>query len=81
MIEQETPTEVPEPTQETATLSLSILGGQQVSDGDVVRLKVLSVDSESGTFDVAYAHPAKKGAINSMAAAFDAEQTMPETEM
>lgn len=70
MIEQQTATGEEAPAQETATLPMSILGGQQVSEGDTVRLKVLSVDAESGSLTVAYAHPPKTGGINKMAAQF-----------
>lgn len=51
-------TEVDEDSiEETATLDASILSGQEVSEGDVVRLRVVSVDEEGGSIIVAYAKP------------------------
>lgn len=41
---------------ETASIPLSMLGGQTPNPGDVVRLKVVSVDAENGSVTVAYDH-------------------------
>lgn len=38
-------------TGETTTIPLSIVGGQEVKPGDVVRLKVVSVDGENLTVE------------------------------
>lgn len=46
------------PAEETASIPSSLLGGATVEAGDVVRLKVVSVDEESGSIEVAYDHPA-----------------------
>jgi len=46
---------------ETATLSLAILGGQQVSPGDIVRLEVVESDADSGTVTVKYKSPGDSG--------------------
>jgi hypothetical protein len=56
---------------------LSLLGGQSVSPGDVVRLEVTGVDEDSGEVTVKYAsekpaqEPAKKMGMEGMAAEFD----------
>lgn len=72
MIEREAAETPVEEAEETATISLSMLGGQKVAPGDVVRLKVISVDETNGTFDGAYAHDAKpKDGIGEMASKFD----------
>lgn len=42
---------------ETAQIPLSLLGGQALGVGDVVRLRVVSVDDEGGTATVEYDHP------------------------
>lgn len=63
--------ETPAEAEETATLSLSMLGGQKVAQGDVVRLKVISVDEENGTYDAAYDHPKQEDGIGAMARKFD----------
>lgn len=41
---------------ETASIPVSLLDGQPVKPGDVVRLKVISVDAENGSVNVAYDH-------------------------
>jgi hypothetical protein len=60
--------------EQTASIPLSLLGGQSVSPGDVVRLEVTGVDEDSGEVSVKYAtapaKPAKQG-LDSMAAEFD----------
>lgn len=42
---------------ETTTIPLSMLEGQSVNPGDVIRLKVISVDEQGGVVNVAYDHP------------------------
>lgn len=66
-----------ETEQETATIPLSIVDGQPLKEGDMVKLKVLSVDTEGGTFKAAYDHPPKPGGIDKMASQFEGE-TPPE---
>jgi len=62
--------------EQTASIPLSLLGGQSVSPGDVVRLEVTGVDEDSGEVSVKYAsekpaaEPAKRG-MEGMAAEFD----------
>lgn len=79
MMSDETPEVAPEesPEEVTASLPASILAGQSVSPGDVVRLEVVSADDKDGTITVKYAAepakeepPAKRG-MESMAAEFD----------
>lgn len=61
---------------QTTTIDSSILGGQEVEPGDVVRLKVVSVDQENGTIELAYDHPSKHGdMMDEMAGKFDNEPT------
>lgn len=59
------------------TLSMSLLGGKDVKPGDIVRIKVQSLNDEDGTWSGVYADDegmesgmAAPG-INNMAAAFD----------
>lgn len=63
---------------ETVSIPMSAIGGQQVKPGDVIRLKVVSVDTESGAINAVYDHgddaPAGGGS-DSMAAEFDQPQT------
>lgn len=54
---------------ETAELPLSIVGGQEVKEGDVVRLRVVAVGDDSIT--VQYASPPKTGGSDEMAKEFD----------
>lgn len=42
---------------ETATLSLSLLGGQSVKPGDVIRLEVVESSEDDGTVTVKYRRP------------------------
>lgn len=58
------------PEGETATLSLALLGGQQVKPGDTIRLEVVESSADDGTVTVKYAKPAPKGEMG-MAAEFD----------
>ncbi len=55
---------------ETATLDLSMLGGQSVNPGDVVKLEVVSVSPDDGTLTVKYAQP-KTGGVDKAAAVFN----------
>jgi hypothetical protein len=71
MIERAEESPVEDDSQETVTAPLSMLGGQTVQPGDVVRLKVVSVDDTNGTFDAAYDHPKKESGISEMASKFD----------
>lgn len=43
---------------EGETLSMSLLGGNEVKPGDVVRIRVQSVDEQNGTWQGAYAEAA-----------------------
>lgn len=59
---------------QTTTIDSSILGDQVVEPGDVVRLKVVSVDEENGTVELAYEHPARReDEMGEMAGKFDNE--------
>lgn len=76
--EMETPAEgnpAAETEEETAMVPMSILAGQEVSEGDVVRLRVVSVDPENETVELAYAHgPKRRNAeLEDMASKFDEE--------
>jgi len=76
--EEQAPGEESEAPMEDQTVSIpmSILGGQSVKPGDVVRLEVTGVDEDSGDVTVKYAsekpapEPAKRG-MEGMAAEFD----------
>lgn len=60
--------------EETAMVPMSILNGQEVAEGDVVRLRVVSVDEENQTVELAYASsPAKSrnAPLDEMAGKFD----------
>lgn len=60
--------------EESATIPTSLLGGQAVSPGDVVRLEVVSLDEENGLVNVKYAKPKaepKKLGVEALAAEFD----------
>jgi len=86
MIEQPDTTDSENPSQdnpadesnegETATLPISIVGSQQVKEGDVIRLKVVSVDENGGVLNVAYDQPSPQegSATDKMAAEFDQPQ-------
>ena len=60
---------------ETSTIPSSLLAGQTVNPGDVVRLEVVSVDEDSGNVTVKYASDPsaeeEPGGVASMAAEFD----------
>jgi len=40
---------------DSTTIPISILGGQKVSPGDVIRLEVIGADDDTGTVTVKYA--------------------------
>jgi len=42
------------------TLSMSLLGGKDVKPGDIVRIRVQSVDEDEGTWQGAYAEDGKE---------------------
>ena len=52
--------EAAEGEDESTTIPMALLGGQQVAPGDVVRLEVVSSDPDSGMVTVRYAKPAQK---------------------
>lgn len=66
-----------EESQETTEIPLSIVGGQPVKEGDVIRLTVVGVNQEGGSITVTYAHGGGgggrqyRGGSDSMAAEFD----------
>lgn len=61
---------------ESASLPLTILAGQTVKPGDVVRLEVVSVSDEDGTFEAKYATPSEDtSAIDEAAAMGDSSMT------
>lgn len=65
----------PESTNETVDLPSSILAGQTVAPGDVVRLEVVSVDDSTGMVTAKYATaPAPEAGSDSMASEFDEPQ-------
>ena len=74
MMEESPDTDAAKEQSETAELPLSILGGKEAAEGDVVRLKVVSVDSDNGTLTVAYASEPKMGGSEGMAREFDNQQ-------
>lgn len=53
--------EMPEEESESVSLPLSILGGQTVAPGDVVKLQVVEVDDEGGMISVKYPKPESGG--------------------
>lgn len=58
-----------EPASETTTIPKSMIGGQSVEPGDVVRLEVVSEDEDG--IVVKYAQPKKSMGIDEMAGQFD----------
>lgn len=57
---------------ETVEIPISMLAGQTVAPGDVVRLEVVSSNDDSGTITVKYAMPSKSGGgIKEAVAAFE----------
>jgi hypothetical protein len=56
-----------EPAGDTATISLSILGGQSVSPGDTVRLEVVESSADDGTVTLRYRKPESKGVAKAAA--------------
>lgn len=62
------------PEDVTVDIPLSIVEGKNVSEGDVIRLKVVSVGDD--TITVAYASEPKMKGSDSMAKQFDAPENM-----
>ena len=65
--------EAAEPSEMGESLSMSLLGGKEAKPGDIIRIKVASVNDADGTFT---AEPADMDqeepvSINQMASAFD----------
>lgn len=63
---------------ESVDLPRSIIGDQDVAEGDVIRLEVVAVDDENGVLKVRYAHPKEaeeeteaEPSIEGLAKAFD----------
>jgi hypothetical protein len=66
--------EAEEPSDGAVQIPSSIVGDQPVNPGDVLRLEVVSVDSENGVINVKYSKPAatsKKLGTEALASAFD----------
>lgn len=59
-------------TGETVDVPVSMLAGQTVAPGDVIRLEVVSVNDDSGTVSVKYAVPKTGSAIDEAASQFEA---------
>lgn len=57
---------------ETTTIPASIIGGQTVKPGDVIRLSVVSSDGDN--IVVEYDHPAEEKGSDGMAAEYDQPQ-------
>jgi hypothetical protein len=64
------PSEV-EVEEETVEIPTSILGGQEVTPGDVVRLEVVTLNGDSGTVTVKYSTPRKTSSIEEAASVFE----------
>jgi hypothetical protein len=60
-----------EPEGDTATISLSILGGQSVSPGDTVRLEVVESSADDGTVTLRYRKPDSKKGVDKAASEFE----------
>lgn len=72
------PTDSPAEEQaETASIPQSLLGGKTVQPGDVIRLRVISVDADNGSINVEYAHD-KPQPKNTQALADEYDQPQPE---
>ncbi len=56
---------------ETCTIPISALGGRTPKPGETVRLQVVDVSEEDGTFTAKYAEGAKGAGIAKAASAFD----------
>lgn len=56
--EEASETEEVSPSAETTMLPITMLAGQSVAPGDVVRLEVVSVNDEDGSVEVKYSAPA-----------------------
>lgn len=57
---------------ETVDIPVSMLMGQTVSPGDVIRLEVVTVNEDSGTVTAKYATEKKGSAIDEAASQFEA---------
>lgn len=75
MAVEEEVSETPDTSGETTVIPSSLLGGNTVKPGDVVRLEVVSMDENGVT--VRYSKPKegqKAGSIDMMAEVFDGEE-------
>ena len=64
---------------ETATLPLSMFGGKPVKEGDILNVKVISVDDQNGSVNVAMAgdEPAQKPGSDGLSGQFDNKPSQP----
>lgn len=60
MIERQAEMPEDEESSETTTIPLSLVGNQPLGVGDVVRLRVVSVNDDDGTAEVSYDLPKKQ---------------------
>jgi hypothetical protein len=63
-----------EPSEAGESLSMSLLGGKEAKPGDIIRIKVASINDADGTFTAEPADMEQEAApvgINQMASAFD----------
>lgn len=58
--------------EETVEIPVSMLAGQEVAPGDVVRLEVVSLNDDSGTISVKYSTPKQTSSIEDAASEFEA---------
>lgn len=65
-----------ETIEETTMLPVTMLGGQAVSPGDVVRLEVVAVNDEDGSVEVKYATNKRNSAIDEMASSYKSTREM-----
>lgn len=66
-----------ETAEETTMLPITLLAGQKVAPGDVVRLEVVSVNDDDGSVEVKYATATPKpSAIDGMASKFKSAKEM-----
>lgn len=69
--------EEPSPSAETTMLPITMLAGQSVAPGDVVRLEVVSVNDEDGSVEVKYASAKPNGsAIDEAASVYKSPKQM-----
>jgi hypothetical protein len=73
--------EIPQDDQsETATLPLSMFGGKPVKEGDILNVKVISVDDQNGSVNVAMAgdeQPPQKPGSDGLAGQLDNKPPQP----